>query len=195
MELKNYIKVTDNVLPVTAIARLIQYLNKLKFEDASIIGTHEQRFKGEEPVNKDVRSAKVKALNRDVESLSEQHWFNVLGSTFAAVLGEYNKEHGNTCVDGMVDIQAIKYEIGDHYTVHSDHCLKFVRTMSIILFLNDDYKGGELYFTNPNNWDQEYFEVKPKAGRLVMFPSNFLFSHGVKKVKSSTRLVIVGWMK
>ena len=39
MELKNYIKVTDNVLPVTAIARLIQYLNKLKFEDASIIGT------------------------------------------------------------------------------------------------------------------------------------------------------------
>ena len=46
-----------------------------------------------------------------------------------------------------------------------------------VCYLNDDYEGGETFFPNFN------IEVKPKIGKIALFPSNLEYQHGVKEVK------------
>ena len=59
----------------------------------------------------------------------------------------------------------------------NNYCIDY----STLIHLNDDYSGGELYFP-------EYdIKFKPKAGNLVIFPSNRYFLHGVSKTLSKPR--------
>jgi hypothetical protein len=59
-----------------------------------------------------------------------------------------------------------------------------------ILYLNDDYIGGELFFDKIN------VTLKPKPGTLVIFPGSEEFHHGVNFVKDGPmRYVVVGFIK
>lgn len=51
-----------------------------------------------------------------------------------------------------------------------------------IIYLNDDYEGGELYFPQHN-----YFEIKPKLGTMLIFSGTIENMHGIKKILSGTR--------
>ena len=55
-----------------------------------------------------------------------------------------------------------------------------------MLYLNDDFVGGHTCF--------EDFEVKPQAGKLIIF-SNSEFLHHVSKVEDSERFVLSFWYK
>ena len=57
---------------------------------------------------------------------------------------------------------------------------------SILYFLNDDYKGGELIMC-----DMVY---KPKKNSAIIFPSNFMFPHSVNRVLEGTRYSIIAWL-
>lgn len=97
--------------------------------------------------------------------------------------------------------QVLKYNVGGHYAEHVDsealwhnvHENKIEwkkvidRDISILLYLNDDYEGGELVFPN------QHITIKPKAGMLVAFPSNHHFVHGVNPVTKGTRYAMVTW--
>ena len=78
--------------------------------------------------------------------------------------------------------------------MHSDHHGKFPRTISVIIFLNNDYEGGELNFHNPFNNNEIYKTIKPAPGRCIMWPSNFVYPHSVSKVTKGTRYAIVSWL-
>jgi hypothetical protein len=45
--------------------------------------------------------------------------------------------------------------------------------ISNLLYLNDDYSGGELYFP------QHKIKIKPEPGMLVSFPGNWFNRHGI----------------
>ena len=79
----------------------------------------------------------------------------------------------------------IKYEPGHHFMEHHDHGFSYNCTVSLVAYINDDYEGGELYFR------LQGLEVKPKAGDLYIFPSNFMYPHQAKVVKSGTKYSIV----
>lgn len=55
---------------------------------------------------------------------------------------------------------------------------------SLCTYLNDDYEGGELYFPNQD------ITIKPKAGSLVMFPSQMPYVHEVKPVTNGVRYMV-----
>ena len=94
--------------------------------------------------------------------------------------------------NGIKDIQLLKYETGGFYTWHIDHAGEIIpRTMSCILFLNDDYKGGELMFRDPNGENE--MAIKPKSSRLIIWPSSFMYPHTVKPVIEGTRYSVVAW--
>lgn len=80
----------------------------------------------------------------------------------------------------------LKYSAGNNMPPHSDHGVTS-RVISCILYLNDNYSGGELYFP--------YLDVlfKPTAGSVVFFPSNFIYTHEVKKINSGTRYSYPNW--
>lgn len=61
------------------------------------------------------------------------------------------------------------------------------RRVSLSLFLNDDYEGGDLSF-----FDGLYTIPKQK-GTVVLFPSNSMYPHQVHEVTSGCRYSIVTW--
>jgi hypothetical protein len=80
-----------------------------------------------------------------------------------------------------------KYETGMYNKIHCDNyrtmfdgIWKGVPIYSVISFLNDDYEGGELVF-----WDD--FVINKDIGKVVVFPSNFLYPHQITEVKNGTK--------
>lgn len=62
------------------------------------------------------------------------------------------------------------------------------REYASILYLNDDYEGGELYITDLK------ITIKPKKGQLVCFQGG-KYMHGVKKIITGERLTNICWFK
>jgi len=105
---------------------------------------------------------------------------NIRGRKWA--VGEYQDPHSDS------EFNVGKLIINDNY--FNDHnnipetYPNFLITYSSIVYLNDDYAGGELYFP-------EYdLLFKPKAGDLVSFPSNAKYIHGVTPVKGVERYTL-----
>lgn len=59
------------------------------------------------------------------------------------------------------------------------------RKFSCLLYLNDNFKGGNLWFPKQN------LEVIPQPNKLVLFPATFEYMHGVKQVTSGVRYSIL----
>lgn len=80
----------------------------------------------------------------------------------------------------------LKYEKSGHLPEHSDHGISS-RTLSVVMYLNDDYIGGEISFPCVG------VTVKPEAGSIIFFPSNFVFTHEVAEIKEGVRYALPNW--
>jgi predicted 2-oxoglutarate/Fe(II)-dependent dioxygenase YbiX len=82
----------------------------------------------------------------------------------------------------------LRYSVGEQYGFHYDGGTGSKRSISVLIYLNDDYEGGELEFPNFK------LKIKPKAGTLILFPSNYAYGHIAHPVTSGTKYVIVTWL-
>jgi hypothetical protein len=196
MEIKNFIKVYDNFIDVNKISSILKWANNNTFEKASIV-------QGPNSVIIDEKIRKVEALELSnlTENLTMAHWTNYLTNKFLNYLNKYSLDSGlknecgnNNCnVSGSITLSILKYQDNGHYSYHTDHCGSLPRTISIVCMLNDDYEGGELAFMNPDGSGEE-LKITKKSGRLIMWPSNFLYPHKVFPVTKGVRYSIVGWL-
>jgi hypothetical protein len=53
--------------------------------------------------------------------------------------------------------------------------------IATIIYLNDDYEGGELYFPNQG------IQFKPKRGAAYFFPGDMNYIHGITTIESGIR--------
>jgi Rps23 Pro-64 3,4-dihydroxylase Tpa1-like proline 4-hydroxylase len=76
------------------------------------------------------------------------------------------------------------------------------RHFTSVLYLNDDYTGGETYINNDGSLNPEWssevnnlkdFISRPKKGSCVTFYADRRNIHGVNKINSGTRIVISSW--
>ncbi len=79
----------------------------------------------------------------------------------------------------------VRYGEGQHFQEHHDNGYSYNCVLSAVSYPNDDYEGGELYFRLQN------LSVKPKAGDLYLFPSNFMYPHRAMPVHSGVKYSIV----
>jgi hypothetical protein len=185
MEIKNFIKIYDEVLPWKVLSNFLRYINKLDFEKASVGQDKE--------INFNIRRTFVKPLRNLDKSLTMVHWSNLLLYFFRNGLFKYRDETGFVDFhwDRIIDISVLKYEQTGFYKWHTDHFAAIPRTMSCILLLNNDYEGGSLCFRNPDGTGEWEVEVKPN--RMIIWPSNFLYPHTVKPVTKGKRYSVVAW--
>ncbi|MFY9331757.1 MAG: 2OG-Fe(II) oxygenase [Candidatus Nanopelagicales bacterium] len=82
----------------------------------------------------------------------------------------------------------LRYEAHDegHLPPHQDLGVSS-RLISTVSYLNDNYTGGEIEFK------QSGVKIKPEAGSIVFFPSNFLYVHEVMTVREGTRYAMPHW--
>jgi hypothetical protein len=81
----------------------------------------------------------------------------------------------------------VKYEgEGSHFNIHADHGPVYNCTVSAVVYINDDYEGGDLKFPRMDN-----LVYKPKVGDIVLCPSNYIYEHASLPIKSGTKYCVV----
>jgi hypothetical protein len=91
-------------------------------------------------------------------------------------------------LSGFATIQRMQegVELKAHTDQDTDPSIRY----AAILYLNNDYVDGELFF--PNNG----LEFKPDPGSMLIFPGTAEYNHGVKHVgPGPIRYVLVGFIK
>ena len=81
----------------------------------------------------------------------------------------------------------VKYDgEGKHFRIHADHGPAYNCTVSAVIYINDDYEGGDLHFPRLNN-----LVYTPKLGDIAVFPSNYIYEHASLPMKSGTKYCVV----
>lgn len=81
----------------------------------------------------------------------------------------------------------VKYEgEGQEFKIHADHGPHYNTTVSIVVYLNQDYDGGELHFPRLDK-----LTYLPQVGDIAVFPSNYIYEHASLPMKSGTKYCIV----
>jgi hypothetical protein len=89
----------------------------------------------------------------------------------------------------------------EEFNPHKTHIAKFLpgngmhehfdssrpKDIATILYLNQDYLGGDIYFPKYN------ISFKPEPGDLLCFPDNPDFVHGVKPIEDGVRYTTPRW--
>ena len=83
----------------------------------------------------------------------------------------------------------VKFSKGHSMSPHVDDLSMFEYHIAGIVYLNDNYTGGEISFLTQG------VTIKPKIGDLVTFPGNLHYAHEVKEILSGDRYSIPTWYK
>jgi hypothetical protein len=143
--------------------------------DEPYVFGYQKRFKdnAESDLNSDVRRI-VTILTMAIESASR----------------DYGKRH-EIEIGMLTPLSVSKYSTGKSMGPHvDDYGNDDDPNISVVLYLNDDYTGGELFFKEQN------VKIKPEAGSIVIFPSVEPYYHESLPVESGTKYMSPGfWRK
>jgi Rps23 Pro-64 3,4-dihydroxylase Tpa1-like proline 4-hydroxylase len=151
--------------------------NHLQFpwSDAEVA---ESRYSGNGLSSKDIRDA---STNIFTESFN-----NIINEKIEPLVVEYARQNGIFEIKNE-GYHIVRYTRGQFFAEHTDATPEYPRRVSAIVYLNDDYKGGTITFTNIDK------SFKPKANTIMIFPSSEHFSHSADPVISGTKYAIIGF--
>lgn len=114
--------------------------------------------------------------------------YSRINDSINKVSKDYALMHNNLDIGFLTPLSISKYFVGKmmgpHVDSHDDDPFK---TISVVLYLNDKYEGGEINFPEQN------IQVKPKAGSIVVFPSKKPYFHESKQIISGTKYMTPGF--
>ena len=111
---------------------------------------------------------------------------------FETAVNDYIKAHNKIKIQEYTHFRINCYETGGFMKEHIDniHHSHGQKTgyphLTSLIFLNDDYEGGEFVLCGE--------PLEKTKGSAVVFPSNFMFPHEVQKVISGNRYSIMTWI-
>lgn len=135
--------------------------------------------------------------------------YSTLQKAFDDVARDYAKAQGITEEPKLFPMYPIKkYMAGTFMGAHFDQQEGDERLkVSFVMYLNDDYEGGEISFTirdpkgpiqgptpdsdfanaDPSSYN---FAIKPKAGSMIVFPPSPPYHHTAHLVKSGEKIMV-----
>ena len=179
----------QNVIPQEHIEEIMLLTNNTKdIGHATVINKNKEE--GHEK-DLEVRNTLWYGITEEMAKNLEQA---VAGCFFNHVVPRYKCEFKS-----YEPVQFLGYPIGGHYKSHNDgesfnfetrqweSCMP--RDVSFLFYLNDQYGGGELEFTDLG------LTIKPKKGMMIAFPSYKEFAHKVHPVTWGHRYTLVSWVE
>lgn len=128
----------------------------------------------------------------DLSACSEliQEWINrAISQCIEPVMGQK--------IEFFEPPQLLRYQPGGLYKSHADSeefdpssqqwVKRFNRDVSLLIYLNDKFKGGGLRFGHLN------YTYQPRAGDLVFFPSHHLYVHESVPIEKGIKYALVTW--
>lgn len=187
-------------------AILVKYLAEAKVQDTEISRTfgNDLRSGHREYTNRKsfsfvpfapAHSALVfDAMQRKTKDAAPKLWANDFSRDWVAVAA-----------------QGLKYITGGSFFAHADDRVRVVmagvgnsgerrwvrnrpeRQIVAVLYLNDDYEGGEIYFPTVNDANDKPLRIKPKTGDVLIFGCDERYTHGVAEVTKGERYCVTMW--
>ena len=127
------------------------------------------------------------------KSMTKVFWANYLSNRLTAAMTKYGSITNTDFSVHISDIQLLRYNNNGFYKTHIDDSKFTERRLSCVHLINDDYEGGELCFSTGEKG--ELFPIKVESNKLIVFPSSFLFPHGVQKVTKGIKYSMVSWAR
>lgn len=143
-------------------------------------------------VSADQNQKRTNSYLRVDEAGHKNEFFRQLNNEFYLAIMSASQSY-NTIFDidetyHVESYQLLKYQTGEEYKAHYDGTTETRRSVSPILYLNDNYEGGELEFVHFD------LKIKPKAGSLYLFPANYAYAHIAHPVVDGTKYALVTWL-
>jgi len=155
--------------------------SEIKFYDSTTIENQSSNNSVQSPV----RTSSQLHITSDFNSDKLTELDNLYTKIVFTRLGSYKEKFGiGEDLYNPENFQLLKYEVGQYFHSHYDSYPAVNRSISVLIYLNDDYEGGEIEFVNFD------IKIKPKAGTLIMFPSNYPYRHIAHPVISGTKYAV-----
>lgn len=187
-ELASGIWVYKNVLPKEL--KIIDVMNQV-LENKSSPYNWEQAYVGYQqymPEYRDCHDFKYKLGTGDPNSIYTKIIDNLYQQIIfrkAQAVKDYSFKYKIGELRYWEAINLVKYGPGEHFQEHSDHGYSYNCTVSLVAYPNDNYQGGEI------NFRLQGLTIKPDAGDLFIFPSNYMYPHRAMPVISGTKYSLV----
>jgi predicted 2-oxoglutarate/Fe(II)-dependent dioxygenase YbiX len=141
-------------------------------------------------VNQNIRTNYNLGITQTAEFESNPVSQNVHNQMYMLLLAStipYAKKHD---IDSMYheNYNMLKYSGGQEYKAHADGTTATGRAISAIVYLNNEFEGGEVEFVNFG------VKIKPEPGMLLLFPSTYPYTHIAHPVTSGTKYALVTWI-
>ena len=181
-QISDFIFYYPQVLGETACDHIISHYNKDTF----------MRWK------KSTFSNAYKNLGTSKVEMSEfwiapQMWgYKTIQKGFETAVNDYVKEHNRIKIQEYTHFRINCYAKGGFMKEHIDNIhyshgqKQGYPHLTSLIFLNDDYEGGEFVLCGE--------PLEKKKGSAVVFPSNFMYPHEVKQVTKGDRYSVMTWI-
>lgn len=113
---------------------------------------------------------------------------DAISPMFAKIEKDYLIDHNIDYMTWHSRLELLSYKAGHFFEDHIDNIPGIPRTVSVVYYLNDDYEGGELYFSRLG------LKIKPKANSMIVFPSNYVYNHSAEPVISGNKIAIASFL-
>ena len=177
MDLQQYITIYDIDIPESFLENLLK--RNITFTQTVVGNSHDRK------IERTKRNCTEYILDNDIDES------NIVWRAIDIILKKYidnSNINGFQITQNLDGYSLLKYEVGDFYKEHIDMETSKVRTLSIIMVLNDGFEGGDVSFFN------DTYRVPLKRNQALIFPSNFMFPHQVNQITNGTRYSIVSWV-
>ncbi len=186
-QLKDLIHIEKGIIPANLCDYIIKDIETKEWKPHTWYNNQSDSFGSEETMELDVQPI----------TLELQHLLTPImiqaGSAYNQKFAWQKSERTRQIMNKFTGIRFNRYSGGQIMRQHHDHIHsifdgkdKGIPLLSFILNLNDDYEGADLFF-----WEDHI--VKLGKGDIVMFPSLFLFPHGVTEATKGKRYSAVSW--
>ena len=181
----DYVKVYENHIPADLCKSATANLEKINWHQHQFYQT-----KSDEYVSYDHELSVSDENIPEKEEINKQVWFAIERYILKDFV-DFKEWFGGW--SGYSNIRFNRYDPTTQMKLHCDHIhtlfdgqIKGIPTLTVLGGLNDDYEGGELMMFGDHR-------IHLPAGAVLVFPSNFMFPHEVKPVKSGIRYSYVSW--
>ena len=186
-QLKDLIHVEKGIIPANLCDYIIKDIETRQWKPHTWYNAQADSYGSEETMELDVQN-----ITSELQQL--------LTPIMIQAGGAYNQKYSykecertRQMMNKFSAIRFNRYSSGQIMRQHVDHIHslfdgkeKGIPVLSFILNLNDDYEGADLFF-----WENHV--VPLGKGDIIMFPSLFLFPHGVTEAKKGKRYSAVSW--
>ena len=188
------ILIRENVITKEGIDFLLTHMKQSSKEDLSVFDPdRSNKTRGTEWVTdkkyRDTQLCPIDPVYPQIQDLMKNIVYNIINPFYEFEIR-----------DSEIP-QLLHYGVGGHYLPHVDGYAEWMnpdgtkiwrksvdRDLSFVLYLNNDFEGGDFVFPNLN------IRIRPKPGMMIAFPSTQHYLHGVEPITSGTRYCIVTWM-